>query len=89
MIPPFAVVAIVAVYSVCLVAVVRALWRVEDPITLPRDLAENACEYLADLIGEWAWKRGERAGNAEQYDALVECRRRMVEALFPPRVIEP
>ena len=50
-------------------------------IHLPRDLAEHACEYLADLIGEWEWKRGERAGNGEQYDALVECRRRMAEAL--------
>jgi len=50
-------------------------------IPLPRDLAEHAAEYMADLIGDWEWKRGERAGNGEQYDALVECRRRMVEAL--------
>lgn len=32
---------------------------------------ETAKEYCRDLLGCWAWKKGERAGNAEEYEALV------------------
>jgi TRAP-type C4-dicarboxylate transport system permease small subunit len=89
MIPTFAAVAIVAVCSVCLVAVVRALWRVEDPITLPRDLAEQAAEWMDTMGCDMAQRLGERAKFDADYQQLQECRRRMAEALFPPRVIEP
>ncbi|SCX92842.1 hypothetical protein SAMN05216420_101360 [Nitrosospira sp. Nl5] len=37
------------------------------------DALRIAADYLPDLIGEWAWKEGEIAGNAKQYDDLVNA----------------
>jgi hypothetical protein len=35
-----------------------------------RELLVTLLEYAYELHGEWAWKKGERAGNAEEYDEL-------------------
>lgn len=36
------------------------------------EILDTLIEYASNLQGEWGWKRGEVAGNAEEYDNLAE-----------------
>jgi hypothetical protein len=45
----------------------------DDVIGIRRDYLWHVYDDLLELRGAWAWKRGERAGNGEEYDALC-CR---------------
>lgn len=42
----------------------------KDTITIPLDLFLDLTDYAFELRGEWGWKQGERAGNAEEYARL-------------------
>jgi hypothetical protein len=37
-----------------------------------RELFQTALEFCHDLLAEWEWKKGERAGLGEEYDELLE-----------------
>ena len=49
-----------------------------------RELLESLYEYAYILKGEWRWKQGERAGNADEYNELVETIRQAEERLAKP-----
>jgi hypothetical protein len=37
-----------------------------------REILQTALEFCHDLLAEWEWKRGERAGLGEEYNELLE-----------------
>jgi hypothetical protein len=37
---------------------------------MSRELLEDMLDYAVDLQCAWGWKKGERAGNAKEYDDL-------------------
>jgi hypothetical protein len=39
---------------------------------MSRELFQTALEFCHDLLAEWEWKKGERAGLGEEYDELLE-----------------
>jgi hypothetical protein len=39
---------------------------------MSRELFQTALEFCHDLLAEWEWKKGERAGLGEEYNELAE-----------------
>jgi len=64
-------------------AIPLGLWPEGDPapepatVQVPAELATEISEYLRDLMTEWAWRRGERGGNAKIFADLERTHARL------------
>lgn len=59
----------------------------EDRVREFGSILTDALEYSSCLLGEWSWKKGERAGNAEEYMELenyIEALSKAIAAMKEP-----